>query len=186
VLRWVFQFALVAIFPAISVAAQTRDIQPEVRALAEYTVFFEEFEQTDKREGLIRALQAYCAGLERVFPKNSPSEEAWLSGEMQSSDYGRITRVVESAEWGRRMASNFLVTCSGFTDNYLKFPEQRTVSLFVLIEATAKFHGDAPIYARKNGVDPDRWGFIVLGSTIRALSNVGAWETGKLFKRSPP
>lgn len=181
-LKWLLKFVVMFGFLASALQAQTRNMRPEVRVLAELSLFAKEYEKPEARDQLVRALNSYCIALDKAFPKNSPAEEAWISGEFASKDSTRILRVVDSPEWGRRMASEFTESCLSLTGNFFSNPDQRIVSLFALIQAVARFHGDAATYARKNKLDPDNWGFIILGSSIEALGRAGVWESGKVYR----
>lgn len=54
------------------------------------------------RSTFVSLVQRYCQGLEKVVPKNSPSEQEWLLHELRSDSPDRRTRgtlSVENARW---------------------------------------------------------------------------------------
>ena len=177
VLQFLFALALLGA-PSF---AQAKETQPELRALSRFMFMRAEFEAPDTRVSFIKALQAYCLALDKAFPKNSPSEQAWLDNEIDSGDSNRMIRAYGTSEWSRAMVENYTSTCQAFTQSYLSEPDKRIVALFALIEATSRISDSAALHARRNGLDADRWGFLVLDDSVTALSMAGIWESGRAF-----
>src|SRR3546814_966799 len=63
------------------------------------------------RSALVSATAEYCRDLDNAFPRNSPSEDVWLDREF-SAGTDRSLRAMNSAEYSRRQAANFVSSCS--------------------------------------------------------------------------
>src|SRR3546814_7935996 len=64
-----------------------------------------------RSSALVSATAEYCRDLDNAFPRNSPSEDVWLDREF-SAGTDRSLRAMNSAEYSRRQAANFVSSCS--------------------------------------------------------------------------
>src|SRR5215204_2566947 len=93
-------------FPAAVVAAEPDAVTTALlRASVEQKV-----STPSERQALVQAAANYCDTLRRVYPRNSPSEDVWLKEEVAAGG-DRPWRALRSAEFGRRMAANFVDAC---------------------------------------------------------------------------
>jgi hypothetical protein len=122
----------------------------------------DQFESAETRASLIESALAYCRDVRSVFPRSSPAEKAWIDGEMNGSG-DRMIRLLQTAEWGRLQAENFVDGCISFAE--LGKSQPWDVRAYIgLAFSFSKFRPYAEGAARQNGVDPDRFGFSYLGT----------------------
>lgn len=104
---------------------------------------------------LIKSVNLYCSELQKTYPTNSPSEEQWLDREIAGGG-NRAFNVVSTAEFGRRTAKIFLDECLRSSEWAIKAPD-KTIYYIVLAHSFIKYSGDAASYAKRNGVDADKF-----------------------------
>lgn len=104
---------------------------------------------------LITSVNQYCSELQKAYPTNSPSEEQWLDREITGGG-SRAFNVISTAEFGRRSAKIFIDECLRSSEWAVKAPN-KTIYFIVLAHAFIKYSGDAAVYAKRNGVDADKF-----------------------------
>ena len=112
----------------------------------------------DTQEGrlsLVKSVNQYCSELQKAYPTNSPAEDQWLSREIAGGG-DRPYKVISTAEFGRRTAKVFIDECLRSSEWAEKAPD-KTIYLIVLTHVFAKYSGDAALYAKRNGVDADKF-----------------------------
>ncbi len=109
------------------------------------------------RKMLTARVKAYCEEIRGVFPRNSPAEDAWLKGEIEAGGE-RVTRVLSSPEWGRRQVNSFTDGCLRQTSALENLPENAK-AYAGLGYIFARLGNDSGYYARRNNIDPEKFGF---------------------------
>lgn len=117
----------------------------------------DKFKSKENRDALVKAARDYCNEVSTEFPRNSPSDEQWLNGEIQASA-SRLEKVMQSPQMSRRMAHNFVTDCLGFSEVYMK-NENRAAGLVGMALAFSKFFPESESYARNSGINPEKFGF---------------------------
>ena len=107
------------------------------------------------RLALAKAVNIYCNDIKSVYPRNSPSEEQWLDGEI-SGGGNRVEKALSSAELGRRMAKRFTDDCETSSQWAVKQPD-KGIHFVILAHDFIRFSGDAAFYAKLNGIDSERF-----------------------------
>lgn len=152
-------------FSSSAALGQTDDAPTKTLAVATLT---QDVACPAGRLALVQAAACYCDSVGRVFPRNSPTEETWLSGELAAGG-DRPARALMSAEFGRRHAAQFVDSCIQAARNYEGGDDKRRSILWIAY-AFAGFGPDAEYYAKKNGVDVEQFAFGFLpGKTVGAL-----------------
>jgi len=83
-------------------------------------------------DGFVRAADQYCKEIDSIFPRNSPSEEKWLSDEL-SGKGERVTLAIKSVEFYKRSIESFSEKCRTYTDIFsMKGRNYRIYSLIGL------------------------------------------------------
>lgn len=70
------------------------------------------------RSTLVSQVHTYCRGLEKVVPKNSPSEQDWLLNELGSGSVDRMIRAESGVEYARWRMSLLIEDCFRWVDVY--------------------------------------------------------------------
>jgi hypothetical protein len=109
------------------------------------------------RAMLVNSVKNYCLEIERRYPRNSPNEDIWLDTEIDASG-DRMIRVMNSPEFGRRMAANFIIDCKGYASEYSE-NGKKVYGLIGLARNFVKFYPDAELYAKKNNMNVEDLGF---------------------------
>ena len=71
------------------------------------------------RREMAEATRAHCRDLSTKLPRNTP-EDDWVSGEMNSLDAARMTRVQDSVEFSRWSLTRFVSECVKVSNELLK------------------------------------------------------------------
>lgn len=110
---------------------------------------------TSGRLALATAISTYCKEIKAVYPRNSPTEEQWLDGEI-SGGGNRVEKALSSAELGRRMAKRFTDSCETSSQWAVKQPD-KGIHFVILAHDFIRFSGDAAFYAKLNRVDSEQF-----------------------------
>jgi len=144
-------------------AETSRATQQLLRSALQFTAGSDGRERT----ALVQVASDYCAEVSKIYPRNSPAEEEWLRSESNGGE-NRVVRVLQSAELGRRFAANFTTQCKAYASAYSATVQRRT-ALIGLAYTFTQFERDASLYAHKNAVDGERYGFGFLSGVTEAL-----------------
>lgn len=166
-MRRLIGFAAVAAIAAMSAPAkaQAADVSPVAKSLFVVAIHTEKLSTPAARYELVQASQSYCEEVERVYPRNSPAEEEWINTEMKGEE-ARVSRVMRSAELGRRVASVFVTSCKASVAGYASHKQR---ALTALAYTFLRFSRDANYFAEKNGVDGKQLGFGGLSLVVEGL-----------------
>lgn len=119
------------------------------------------------RSALVSATANYCNDLDKAFPRNSPSEDAWLDREFAAGTE-RLFRAINSAEYSRRQAAEFVSSCLAASAAYRE--GRRQLGLNLLVYAFARFDGDAAVHAQRNSVAPDDYALPIMSVPLEGLA----------------
>src|SRR3546814_497718 len=119
------------------------------------------------RSALVSATAEYCRDLDNAFPRNSPSEDVRLDREF-SAGTDRSLRAMNSAEYSRRQAANFVSSCSTAAAAYSE--GQRQFGLSLMVYAFARFDGDAAVHAQRNSIAADEYGLPIMSVFVDGLA----------------
>lgn len=119
------------------------------------------------RSALVSATAEYCRDLDRAFPRNSPSEDAWLDREF-AAGVERSLRAINSAEFSRRQAADFVTSCLLASDAYNEGRSQ--LGLNLLVYAFTRFDGDAAVHAQRNSISPDDYDLRIMSVILEGLA----------------
>lgn len=147
--------------------AHAMELAPSASSLFEAASNRDALATEDGRSKLVTAVYNYCSDLDRAYPTNSPAEDQWLDGEVHGGG-DRTTRALASAELGRRQANAFTKSCISISRLQKRPASARdfTALGFFFVQ----FMKDSAYYARKNNVNPEKYGFdIILHSAVEAL-----------------
>ena len=148
-----FKLIIAIILCGVSARTDAAEISVGTRELAKATLNQEVLATPSGRSALLKAVNAYCKEIQAIDPRNSPSEDQWVDGEISGAG-NRIEKVLSSAELGRRIAKNFSDNCVTSSDWALKRPD-RTLYVISLTHDFIRFSRDATYFAKKNGVNPE-------------------------------
>lgn len=165
---------------ASPLAGQETASQDPAQELALLSIKRSDFAEQAVRLRYVETLKAYCHALGAAYPKNSPSEDTWVLGELKSGSVNRASRALGSAEFGRLEAARFIDECVNWTNNYISNAngrrEIKSIALFSLIRALIRYAPDAEHFAKMNGLDENRWAFLALDDTAGSLAEIGQYE----------
>lgn len=158
-----------SVFAALApVTANAAQSSPTTRSLLLASLDHKEVATAEGRSQLVVAVREYCVEVEQDYPKNSPSEDQWLAGEIQGGGE-RVTRAIASPEMGRRMAASFTEDCATWSNAMERNPDNAR-NYVGLAHTFVRFMGDAEYFASKNGLDPERYAFgTALHATVETL-----------------
>ena len=137
--------------------ANANDNSVGTRELAKTTINQARLATSSGRLDLARAVNAYCKEVQAAYPRNSPSEDRWLDGEI-SGGGNRVTKALSSAELGRRMASRFTDDCVTSSEWAIKQPD-KSIHFVILAHAFIRFSSDSTYYAKLNGLNHEQFWF---------------------------
>lgn len=121
----------------------------------------------NNRSALVSAAADFCNDLDRAFPRNSPSEDAWLDREFAAGTE-RLLRATNSAEFSRRQAAIFISSCLSASSAYND--GRRQLGLNLLVYAFARFNGDAAVHARRNSIAPEDYNLPLMSVMLEGLA----------------
>ncbi|RYG56297.1 MAG: hypothetical protein EON56_04375 [Alphaproteobacteria bacterium] len=130
----------------------------------------------DGRVALASAVKSYCEEISRVYPQNSPAENAWLDKELRSGGE-RAMRAIDTSERGRQRAKVFTDGCRDWSAALSKEPDRPRYYVGLAYEFS-RFAGDAAYFAKKDSIDADLYAFVILDDAAQALM-LAALMTGK-------
>lgn len=119
------------------------------------------------RSALVSTAAEYCRDLDSAFPRNSPSEDVWLDREFAAGT-DRSLRAMDSAEFSRRQAANFVSSCLSAAAAYNE--GQRQFGLSLMVYAFVRFDGDAAIHAQRNSIAADEYGLPIMSIFVDGLA----------------
>lgn len=90
-------------------AAQVTKLTPAAGTLLDAWIVFAPNAATRLR--FAQALLDYCTDMDKRIPRNSPREDDWLKGELDTRDTSRVERAVASIEYGRKTLTEAFVKC---------------------------------------------------------------------------
>lgn len=140
-----------------------------------FTASLSDMSRPENRASLIKAASKYCGEIERRFPTNSPSEDAWLKTETSGSA-DRTARAMSSPEFGRAKVKEFTANCDLYVSQY-DTGQSRKHYLIGIAHTFVRFAGDAENYATTNGMDGKELGFGVLNFFAEAILKAALFET---------
>lgn len=148
--------------------ASAEPLSPPTSALLRHALDEKALQTVAARKILTEKVKAYCNEIRSVFPQNSPAEDAWLREEIQAGGE-RATRIFPSPEWGRRQVKIFTDGCLQWVRKLDESPEN--AKAYVGLGYTfVRLGTDSEYHARKNGLDPEKYGFsLVLNVVTQSL-----------------
>jgi hypothetical protein len=156
--------------------AQTSE-KPVAKELVSYAVSPSSDFSASGRSKFVRLLAAYCKGVLEALPTNTPSEEAWVKAEGQTSDTDKVRRLVASPEFARRQLKSTFESCIDETDNLMraqgapKGDARAHEEALAYLRIAFDFNVDVDIlgYASKAGLNSAAWRLDFLSTIRRAL-----------------
>lgn len=167
-------FAGIVLLLGISQPAQAQTARPEAARLFMLSVDRNALRLENGRTALVEAASAYCELVDQQFPRNSPAEEEWLSGEVQGGG-DRPLRALNSPEFARRATAAFTSTCRSYVEEYRRGGRQ--AGLIGLAYAFVRYQGGAEAYASRNNIDAAELGVVALEDAGTALVFAALMET---------
>ena len=120
-------------------------------------------ESPEARLKLVRAVESYCREIQRAFPTNSPSEDAWIESERAGST-DRLARLIQSPEWARMRTSQFTSGCLHYSRIYIKgSKEERILGLAGISAEMIRWSPNAKYFAELNNIDAKMYGLDIVG-----------------------
>ena len=171
-MRWLqggLLFALMLAAPALAAPSSQSDA---VKALILASSDRDDFYSKEGRVALVSAIGDYCEALDAVVPRNRPSENEWLEGEIAAGG-DRAMAALSSKEFGRRRMLEFTENCGVIARSYIGGHNQQ-LNLFNMLYFWARFVPGADQYGAVTSVSGYEWGFPFLNSVIEALALSGA------------
>ena len=164
-----FSKALVAVALCISLQSVSAlaKARPSASALLTLALNQKSLTAANNRSALVAAAADYCNDLDRIFPRNSPTEDAWLDREFAAGTE-RLLRATNSAEFSRRQAAIFISSCLSASDAYND--GRRQLGLNLLVYALARFDGDAAIHAQRNSIAPEDYNLPIMSVILEGIS----------------
>lgn len=162
--------ALCMSLQSVSALAKAR---PSASALLTSALSQKALTAANNRSALVSAAADYCNDLDRVFPRNSPTEDAWLDREFAAGTE-RFLRATNSAEYSRRQAAIFISSCLSASAAYSD--GRRQLGLNMLVYAFARFDGDAAIHAQRNSISPDDYALNIMSVMLEGLAYAALTE----------
>lgn len=161
------KFALLAFillfFTSPIALGQDHPTLPAAREILEYTPASGELKplyDEHQRDELVSKVRNYCQSVFDSVPRNSPSEQEWLSEEFSSGDMNRRARAADSVEMARNRVVSFAERCKELIDIYdtvREHPDQYVMGKTeILIELGRTFYGEvrsAPEIEERIGSD---------------------------------
>jgi hypothetical protein len=133
--------------PALSQEREQGTAAPEVKAMLYAYLETNEFSSVG-RENLVTAINQYCNYLDYIFPKNSPSDNEWLSQERKGS-MERALIAAESVQAAREKAEFFTWQCIVSSKDFkTKKSKEKVSALISLSYAFSKFSHNYPTLNR--------------------------------------
>ena len=166
-------FAIIAVMSATQTSAETLSV-PTRNLFGTYIAAPDQFDSVGKREAFIEAVANYCEEISEVYPTNSPAELAWLEQEQQGS-FDRVSRSLGSAEFGRKMTSNFTSGCADYVTMYRQ-NKNRNVALAGLAYTFSTYEKNSENSAKLNNISSDYYGFLVLNTVTRSILVAAMFE----------
>lgn len=107
------------------------------------------------RKAFADAALAYWQDFDQRIPRNSPSDEGWLTRELDTTDTGRIARVLKSPQYALRQLAQRSQSCVelfGYLPNSIG--NDQAVELYLWLKTTSCWQdpGDMGIYLRVAGL----------------------------------
>lgn len=155
---WSARFA--SVFAALaSSASGTEQPQNPDWASEMFVAMGAELHTKPNRDNMVMRVEAYCHEIKRVTPRNSPSEEVWLDGELKdgfklNSDNSRFIRATQSPESARRRFAVFSEGCLNAAGLYKSGKE--TIALAALTVEFSRFE-EPEVIGRRAGLDEDKF-----------------------------
>jgi hypothetical protein len=76
-------------------------------------------EREQARPLLHRMLWNYCDEMLRVIPRNSPRDNDWVQGEIDSADFARVNRITATVEYSRYNLTKVFTNCKDLTSKLI-------------------------------------------------------------------
>ncbi|MGN6689785.1 MAG: hypothetical protein ACTHJU_02450 [Sphingopyxis sp.] len=156
--------ALCVSLQSVSTLAKTR---PSASDLLKSSLNQKVLATAGGRSDLVSAAADYCNDLDKAFPRNSPTEDAWLDREFAAGTE-RLLRATNSAEFSRRQAAIFISSCLSASAAYND--GRRQLGLNLLVYAFARFDGDAAVHARRNSIAPEDYELPLMSVMLEGLA----------------
>lgn len=167
VARWMF-IGLTAVIVLIGAPCEAApDASPATLALMRAGLDQGALAKREGRLTLVETVRAYCQEIAGAYPRNSPTADAWLNGELESGG-DRALRAMGTAEQGRRKAKVFTESCARWTEAASAVPDRPRYYVGLAYEFS-RFSQDAEIFASRNGIDGQRYAFFLLDDTAQSL-----------------
>jgi hypothetical protein len=125
---------------------------------------------------LVRLLADYCDAVLNTLPTNTPTEEAWVNAEGQTTDLQKVRRLTGSKEYARSRLKMIFLSCRDATRHLIQTQARagsgrRNYEMADLVGLAIDFNDSNGIetYARNAGLNSQTFGFDFLGAVRRSL-----------------
>lgn len=129
-----------------SLLAGTRDLNSAVHQ----AILWDEINpDRDKRLIFAQAIKAYWSDLNDKLPRLSPNEEEWISEELSSNSEARLTKALNSSEYGLRQVANKVDTCIstvGRVIDAITDPSQHSTEMFHWLKMINCYDGSNDLF----------------------------------------
>ena len=136
----------VATFTAVTLAAMARPAEAQPFAPAADALLSFQLQMMDKtidRSRLARLVLNYCNEVLKVLPRNTPQEDNWVEGEINSLNWDRIMRASKSIERARQSLVFSFQDCASHTAKITKLISPQPATEAVLWTRLAMVFSDS-------------------------------------------
>ena len=130
------------------------------------------------RAKFVSVLASYFTEILNALPTNSPSEDAWVLAEANTTDIEKVRRLTSSPEWSRRELKSVFESCRESTADILRAQKltERSDSVvryeaakLIQIAITFNDGNDILTFASRAGLSSAAWRLDFVGSIRRAI-----------------